>query len=350
MYKWIVAAGLVAGWLVSSPSAAGEAPAACQPGQKIAEEGFVPIGGIPQWVVIRGDDCANPVVLIVHGGPGNPSTPFAGNLYGAWEKDFTLVQWDQRGSGKTFARNPQTADHPLSMELLARDGVDVATYATGHLGKRQVILFGGSWGSALAVNMLKLKPELFSAYQGSSQMVEYRANQSATYQRALKITRDAGDKDAVAALVALGAPPWKAPRAFGVVRRITRRYEQKVTQPSPEAWWTFPPQYETGDYKAAYTAGEDYSYLQLVGMKGDGMLSQIDLPALGTTFAVPIFIIQGKEDLTTVPSVTKAYFDRIKAPVKKYILLDRVGHDPNPLMVDAQYRVLKTQIAPLIHD
>jgi pimeloyl-ACP methyl ester carboxylesterase len=236
------------------------------------------------------------------------------------------------------------------MELMAKDGVEVAAYATHRLGKRQVILFGGSWGSALAVNMLKLKPELFSAYQGTSQLVEYRANQSATYTRALELTRAAGDKQAVASLEALGAPPWENPRAFGIVRRITRRYEAKTTQPAPDAWWNFPSQYDTAAYKAAYTDGEDYSYMQLVGTKGDGMLSRIDLPALGTTFPMPIFIIQGKEDLLTMPSVTKAYFDSIKAPTKKYILLDKVGHDPNPLMVDAQFQVLKTQIAPLIHD
>lgn len=350
MYKWLSAAALVAGMVMPFYASAGHAPAVCEPGHAIAEEGFVPIGGIEQWVVVRGNDCANPVVLIVHGGPGNPSTPFAGNLYGSWEKDFTLVQWDQRGSGKTFAQNPGTVDHPLSMAQLASDGVEVATYATRRLGKRQVILFGGSWGSALAVNMLKLRPELFSAYQGSSQMVEYRANQDATYKRAMELTRAAGDKEAVAALEALGTPPWENPRAFGIVRRITRRYEAKVTQPAPDAWWKYPPQYSTAAYKAAYTAGEDYSYIQLVGMKGDGMLSRVDLPALGTTFPMPVFIIQGKEDLVTMPSVTKAYFDRIKAPVKKYILLDRVGHDPNPLMVDTQYRVLKTQIAPLVLD
>jgi pimeloyl-ACP methyl ester carboxylesterase len=350
MNKWLITAGLVAGLLVSLPSVAGHAPAACKPGMKISEEGFVPIDGIQQWVTIRGADCANPVVLMVHGGPGNPSTPFAENLYGSWEKDFTLVQWDQRGSGKTFAQNPDTATRSLTMELMAKDGVEVAAYATHRLGKRQVILFGGSWGSALAVNMLKLKPELFSAYQGTSQLVEYRANQSATYTRALELTRAAGDKQAVASLEALGAPPWENPRAFGIVRRITRRYEAKTTQPAPDAWWNFPSQYDTAAYKAAYTDGEDYSYMQLVGTKGDGMLSRIDLPALGTTFPMPIFIIQGKEDLLTMPSVTKAYFDSIKAPTKKYILLDKVGHDPNPLMVDAQFQVLKTQIAPLIHD
>jgi pimeloyl-ACP methyl ester carboxylesterase len=350
MNRYVIAAALVAGLSVSWPSFADDAPATCKSGMKISEEAFVPIDGIEQWVTIDGADCANPVVLIVHGGPGDPSTPFAEKVYGSWEKDFTLVQWDQRGSGKTFARNPDTANHPLTMELMARDGVEVAAYATRRLGKRQVILFGGSWGSALAINMLKLRPELFSAYQGTSQLVAYRTNQSATYKRLLELTRAAGDKEAVASLEALGAPPWKNPRAFGIVRRITRRYEAKNTQPAPDTWWTFPPQYETAAYKAAYTDGEDYSYIQFVGETGDGMLSRIDIPALGTNFPVPVFIIQGKEDLLTMPSVTKAYFDRINAPTKKYILLDKVGHDPNPLMVNAQFQVLKTQIAPLIHD
>ncbi|MEO5559595.1 MAG: alpha/beta hydrolase [Dokdonella sp.] len=346
----MIATGLVAVLLAPLSAIAGHTPGACQPGQKVAEEGFVAIGGIQQWVVIRGQDCANPVVLIVHGGPGNPSTPFAENLYGAWEKDFTLVEWDQRGAGKTFERNPGTADGPLTMTVMANDGVDVADYATRHLGKRQVILVGGSWGSALAVNMLKRKPELFAAYEGTSQMVGYRENQSATYQRIIELTHAAGDKDATAALDALGPPPWENPRAFGIVRRILRRYEAKTTQPAPDTWWRFPPQYSTAAYKSAYTAGEDYSYVQLVGMKGDGMLSQVDLPVLGTTFPMAIFIIQGKEDLLTMPSVTKSYYDHIKAPTKQYILLDKVGHDPNPLMVDAQFRVLKTHIASLVHD
>ncbi|MEP6881294.1 MAG: alpha/beta hydrolase [Dokdonella sp.] len=349
MYKWLTTIGLAAALLAPLSSFASQTPGVCQPGQRIADEGFVAIGGIQQWVVIRGEDCANPVVLIVHGGPGNPSTPFAEKLYGAWEKEFTLVQWDQRGAGKTFERNPGTADAPLTMTQMANDGVDVATYVTRRLDKRQVILVGGSWGSALAVNMLKRKPEIFAAYEGTSQMVGYRENQSATYQRILELTHAAGDKVATTALDALGPPPWENPRAFGIVRRILRRYEAKRTQTAPDAWWRFPPQYTSDAYKTAYTAGEDYSYLQLVGLKGDGMLSMIDLPALGTAFPMPIFIIQGKEDLLTMPSVTKAYYDRIKAPTKQYFLLEKVGHDPNPLMVDAQFRVLKTHIAPLVH-
>jgi hypothetical protein len=67
-------------------------------GKPVDEKGFVLIGGIEQWVRIKGGSCANPIVLLVHGGPGNPTTPWADNVYKAWEKNFTIVQWDQRGA------------------------------------------------------------------------------------------------------------------------------------------------------------------------------------------------------------------------------------------------------------
>jgi pimeloyl-ACP methyl ester carboxylesterase len=81
--------------------------------------------------------------------------------------------------------------------------------------------------------------------------------------------------------------------------------------------------------------GEDFSYLQFVGLAGDGMLSTVDLPALGTTFEVPIYIVQGEEDLVTRADVTRAYFDRISAPHKRLVLVPRAGHDPNPAMLEA---------------
>ena len=92
----------------------------------IDEKGFVRIGGIEQWVRIKGASCVKPVIVVVHGGPGNPNTPFADNLFKAWEKDYTVVQWDQRGAGMTFGRNPVTDEEPLVPERLRDDGVEVA--------------------------------------------------------------------------------------------------------------------------------------------------------------------------------------------------------------------------------
>ena len=70
---------------------------------KISEEKFILINGIEQWVTIKGES-SKPLILFLHGGPGSPISPYSDNLYKNWEKDFIIVQWDQRGTGKTFGR------------------------------------------------------------------------------------------------------------------------------------------------------------------------------------------------------------------------------------------------------
>jgi pimeloyl-ACP methyl ester carboxylesterase len=302
---------------------------------------LVSIGGIQQWVTVKGQSRENPVLLIVHGGPGNPNTPFADNLFGEWSKDFTVVQWDQRGAGKTYGANKPAEDEALTLDRMAQDGVEVARYAAAGFGKRKVILMGGSWGSALAVSMAQAAPELFHAYVGTAQLVSGRQDTMASYQHTLALARAANDVDAVGKLEKLGTPPWTDPRAFGVLRRVTRKYEAKVSDPAPENWFSFGAGYDTPEYRAAYEAGEDYSYLQFVGLQGNGIEERIDLPASATRFAMPVYLLQGENDLVTPAEVSRAYFDRISAPAKKFITLPRTGHDPNEIMLSAQLAALR---------
>lgn len=314
--------------------------AACAPGQAIEEAGFVQIGGIRQWVTVDGRDCANPVVLIVHGGPGNPNTPFAKTLFGDWTRDFTIVQWDQRGAGKTYAENKPAEGEGLTMARLTQDGVEVARYATAHLSKRKVILMGGSWGSALAVNMAMAQPDLFSAYVGTAQLVNYQLDLQAGYAHTLALAKAAGDAESVTKLETMSPPPWTNPRNFGILRRIGRRYEALASDPPPKGWFTFGPGYDTPAYETDYTAGEDYSFFEFVGPAGDGMGPKIDLRKLGTRFAMPVYLLQGEADLVTPPEVSKAYFDDLTAPRKVFVPLARTGHDPNRTMIDAQLAAL----------
>jgi pimeloyl-ACP methyl ester carboxylesterase len=330
--------------------------------QTIREEKFVMIGGIEQWVTISGTNCANPIVLIVHGGPGNPMTPYADAIYGSWTKQFTIVQWDQRGAGRTYGRNwllPErdsrkwTSEQleelpPLTIARLTEDGLEVARYAEARLNQRKVILAGGSWGSALGVHMVKARPELFHAYMGTGQMVHYTENELSTYEQLLGLARAAKDAQTIATLETLGAPPWKNPRAFGIVRKATRVYEAKTTTPPPKSWWAPAGLYATPEAELDYEAGEEYSFLQFVGFKGNGMLSTIDLYKLGAKFDVPVFLLQGTEDLVTTPAVAKRYFASIVAPAKEFILLPNTGHDPNEIMLDTQLRTLTSRIVPLI--
>ena len=316
-------------------------PACKAPGQSVEEAGYVAIGGIRQWVTVEGLDCANPVVLIVHGGPGNPNTPFAHNMFASWAKRFTVVQWDQRGSGKTYAESKPAEDEALTLDRLAQDGVEMARYATQRLGKRKLILMGGSWGSALSVHMAMAAPELFHAYVGTAQLVNYQTDVASSYAKALLLVKAAADADSLAKLEKLGPPPWTDPRAFGILRRVTRKYEAQRSDAPPKGWFAFGPGYDTPADAAAYEAGEDYSFLNFVGLHGDGMGPRIDLRQLGVRFAMPVYMLQGEEDLVTPPEVSRAYFDELIAPSKEFLPLARTGHDPNRRMMDAQYEVLE---------
>jgi pimeloyl-ACP methyl ester carboxylesterase len=342
----LTALGPIGATARAAPSAA-PASVCASPSQALDEQGFVTIGGIAQWVTVKGQRCDNPVVLIVHGGPGNPLSLYGDAIYGGWTRDYTIVQWDQRGSGMTYGRSPPVEGEALTLDQMTADGVEVAQYAARHLGARKVIVMGSSWGSILATRMVQARPDLFYAYVGTSQVVGYQQNQSVTYPRLLGLARAAGDQDSVAKLEALGPPPWTNPRAFGIQRRILRKYEAMKTDPFPKDWWKTSGVYATPKYEADYEAGEDYSFVQFVGLHGDGMFSGVDFTKRAR-FEIPVFLMQGAEDLLTSPDVTQAWYDSLKAPSKALVLVPRVGHDPNGAMIDAQFKVLQDQVRPLV--
>lgn len=329
--------------------AASPQPICAAPKQTIHEQGYVPINGIEQWITINGARCGNPVILFLHGGPGNPLSPFADNIYAGWEQHYTLVQWDQRGAGMTYSKNRPSEDTKLSLEQMRDDGIAVATYLQQHLGQQKVILMGSSWGSILGVYMAKARPDLFHAYIGTAQVVNAQANLSSMYREILTLAQAANDTATAERLAALGSPPWRDPRNFGILRRFDRKYEALVTDAPPKHWWQPAALYATPQALADAEAGDDYSYIQFMGWQGDGMFSRVDLPALGTNFGLPVYLLMGEEDLLSSAAIARSYFESIQAPHKSFVVVPRAGHDPNQAVLDAQWRVLREQVTPLLH-
>jgi pimeloyl-ACP methyl ester carboxylesterase len=311
--------------------------------QPLSEEKYIPVGGIEQWITIKGESCSNPVILFLHGGPGNPESIYADSVYGEWESTFTIVHWDQRAAGKTYGRNPEPVE--LNVDLMVQDGIEVAEYLLSYLNKEKIILVGNSWGSILGIYMIHENPELFFAYVGTSQ-AGLDADGINTYNKTLAVSKEAADQEAIAALEDLGTPPWTNPRNFGIFRRIQRPLEAAVAGPRPSSW-VASPSYTSPEDRQNYVAGEDFSYIQYIGINGGGFSQDIDLNALGHNFQIPVYLIQGEEDLLTTPELSKQYFDRIVAPDKDYILLPSVGHAPNELSHAANYRILVEKVLPL---
>jgi len=120
-------------------------------------------------------------VLFLHGGLGDALSSFADALYQGWEKDFMLVQWDQRGAGRTYGKSGPSIDSTITIERMKQDGTEVAEYLTKHLQQKKVILEGGSWDSILVIYMAQARPDLFYAYVGVAQMVNWQEAISASY-------------------------------------------------------------------------------------------------------------------------------------------------------------------------
>ncbi|HEY2647059.1 MAG TPA: alpha/beta hydrolase [Candidatus Acidoferrales bacterium] len=316
--------------------------------KRINEEMFVRIGGIDQWITIKGNDRSNPVMLYLHGGPGDAASPFADALFGGWEKDFTLVQWDQRGAGRTYGKNGPSIEPTMTVERMTADGIEVAEFLTKHLIKKKIIIVGGSWGSILGIHMAHARPDLFFAYVGTAQVVNMRKNQSASFSRVLELARASDDQQAITELTAIGSPPWDSNQIskWHVYRKWELAYQAKrETAPRPPQGIN--PSYASPEEQAQWAAADDFSFLHFFGPKMSGQLEDVDLPAIGTDFAIPIFFVQGQEDLTTVPELAKAYFDTINAPRKQFYLDPGSGHEPSISVLDLILKVLVQQVRPL---
>ncbi|MFZ1989109.1 MAG: alpha/beta fold hydrolase, partial [Alphaproteobacteria bacterium] len=208
MNRWISMAAALA--LAASAAQAEEekgGQAMAQP-QSIDEGLFVPINGEEQWITIRGHDLKNPVLLFLHGGPGFPTSGQA-PLFFDWEKDFTIVQWDQPGGGATYAKNMAKGEGPLTRTRYTKDGIAVAEFVRDHLHTDKMVLMGISWGTELGLRMIHERPELFSAYVGTAQVVDSPRGNKLGYELALKAARERGDKTAIAELEKAGPPPYK---------------------------------------------------------------------------------------------------------------------------------------------
>ena len=187
--------------------------------KSIDEAMFVPLNGVEQWITIRGNDTRNPVILMLHGGPGFPTSELA-PVFAPFEKDYTLVQWDQPGGGATFAKNMGKDIGPLTIARYRDDGIALVELIERHLHTHKVILYGTSWGTLLGLELVQTRPDLFSAYVGISQAAGPRGDLLG-YQLALKAAEDRGDKKGVADLKRVGPPPYHSFEDFIVQKTYT---------------------------------------------------------------------------------------------------------------------------------
>jgi proline iminopeptidase len=332
----VLAAGLL--FLAAAPLAA----VAENSSAGVDQSGFVPIGGIDQWIDIKGEDRGNPVLLVVHGGPGEAQWPQAAK-YKSWQKAFTVVQWDQRGAGHTYGRyGAKTPD--VNLERIAKDGIEVADYLCRTLGKKKIIVLGHSWGSIVAVRMVQLRPELFAAYVGTGQVASWKASVNAQFDLLFAKARRDGDDATLKMLEAIGRPdPADAKQYFTFTKNLT-----SAMAPADQEWIkslrAAGPALLAADGKnfQDFLDGFEFSSERLLP---DQMAT--DLPATANKLDTAFFIIQGRDDVITPTDAAIDYFEHVQAPKKELILIPDAGHFAFMTAPDGFLAVLTDKVRPV---
>ncbi len=286
----------------------------------IDEAKYLRIGGIEQWVTIRGEDRSNPVVLVLHGGPGDATNPWGHAGFRPWLSAYTIVQWDQRGAGRTLGRNGQASAATLSIDRLVQDGVELADALRTTLRKEKIILVGHSWGSVLGVLMAKAKPNLFSAFVGTGQVGDPSRGYHVAFDALIGKARAMGDARALRELQDIGPPPYKSARGYQVQRRWSNLFEGADTFIASMLGLALTaPGYTIRDLND-WIDGQRLSAGRLVPES-----SALPATALSGRFGVPVFVIQGSDDFTTPTRLASEFVDAVEAPRKAFVAIQG-GH------------------------
>jgi pimeloyl-ACP methyl ester carboxylesterase len=327
---WLVAAvmwllvGVVAiadGWLTFGHTEPFRGPDGKVLANSVAEAKYVRLGGVDQWVMIRGENVANPLLIVLHGGPGMSEMGFFRHYNAPLERDFTVVNWDQRGTGKSFDREiPRSS---MTLDQFVADLDELVDLVRRRFGQEKVVILGHSWGSALGAIYAARFPGKVSVYVGAAQIGDAAAGESLSYTYGLAEAERRHDDKALKKLRAIGPPPYAAENLF-VERTVVSQLDGQTGLGA--AW-------KVG--RALFGRPES-SILDLPGLvKGfrftlDAMwaeVSKLNLLKLVPALKMPVVIFVGRRDHWVPPETSVAFFEALAAPSKELVWFDHSGHE-----------------------
>jgi len=278
----------------------------------------VKINGTKQQIMIRGRDQNNPVIIYVHGGPSVSEIPYA-KYEDLLEKDFTVVNYDQRGSGKSYHFNEDYSN--LTADVLVDDLLELTDYISKRFGKEKVILIGHSYGTYLGTMAAYKAPEKYEAYIGTGQVSNMQESEIDNLNYTISEAKKAGNTEDVKYLEGIAekihAGVSAAPRdyvgKYGGATRLIKMSDGDILLSR---------EYNLLDF-IRYNNGVAKTQAQLVKEVFDK-----PLPKIVTKLDLPFYFVMGKYDAMTSFNAAKNYFDVIEGDQKEFISFEESAHYP----------------------
>ncbi len=317
------------------------------PAKSIAALEKLNIGGSDQWVLLRSENTDNPVILFLHGGPGTSQLTSNRRNTRGLEKHFIVVNWDQRGAGKSYGAIAEAGK--MNIERFIQDTRELTMYLMKKFAKERIVLAGHSWGSAIGALAVARYPELYHCYVGYGQVTSMMAGEAASYQWTLDQARKRNRRRAIRALEKMGPPPYQGDWQASTIseRSWVARFGGEVYG----SWFG-----AMGIVLGNVLFSREYNLADRVnvfrGIMGSMKLLwqellQVDLFKMAPEIGVPVFFMEGRHDHEVPPEIAARYFAALKAPAKELIWFENSAHMVNSEERDLFNKILVDKVRPL---
>jgi pimeloyl-ACP methyl ester carboxylesterase len=309
----------------------------------------VSVGGVDQWIEIRGESVKNPILLFIHGGPGSAFIPVARTFQDPWEKYFTIVQWDQRGAGKSYtSENKDVLRGTMTIDRMHADTLEMVNYLRSRFGREKIFVLGHSWGSILGLQLAHNHPELLYAYIGVGQAVDSRENEVVLYKETLDEAQRVQNKEAIQQLTAIA--PYPAANVGAQQILTVRKWSGALIGPkhSGDDAMGLKTIFLTPEYSLRNDVDWIRGQLFSVNILLAG-LTKVNLANLGYDYSVPVFFLEGRRDPYTPSSIAEDFFDKMNNPDKHFEWFENSGHFPFLEESQKFTNALVHDVLPLAH-
>lgn len=301
----------------------------------IDESTYIQINGIQQYINIRGEDTSNPVMIFVHGGPASPMGYVAPYYQQPIEEKFTVINYDQRGCGRTYYANGGSVAN-LTVEQLESDLDAIVDYACERFGQDKVIIMGHSWGTVLGTLYAKNHSEKVSAYIGVSQCVNNLfEGKIIVGEKALAVASSKNKKDAEKLEAALCR--MREVESYDDINlndlMTTAILSQKYLAAEGEIsslgqiWAGISsPQMNLTDIKWFMYMTDTTEFFASQRVLMEYAFFGFDLNEMDSEYAFPVYYIAGSDDYMVPQETAKEYYSKITAPDKNFVIIENTGH------------------------
>lgn len=286
---------------------------------------YININNFSQNIMTISSDDSNPVLLIIHGGAGSPDRPLVKKYNSELAEYYTVVCWDQRGSGLSYTKED------LTIDIMLNDLKSVVEFLRNRYNQSKIYIAGHSWGAYLGLRFSFMHPEYVKYYIGTGQGISSFVDEFYKYNFVKKQAELRNDTEVIKKLVDFGAPTEYTyshddKKAKKYIGKMIHKYGGYISDKN---------EFNTNKYLNYYIKCYKFNIIKVIkGMLKSSKTLNIEMNEKDsisriTELTVPVLLISGEDDMICPVQATQNWFDNLKAPHKEFIKIKNAAHMVN---------------------